>query len=141
MNSLTNRDMYASGELFRAMALTSPECIKVVARDGRLLQMNPAGLAMIGADSWQRVEHASALDLVAPEHQDMWLANHERVCAGETRVWEFGMVGLNTGSLGMEMAPFGGVKASGLGREGGREGIEEYLEPKAFHWGGLKIAS
>ena len=94
MNSLTSRDMYASGELFRAMALTSPECIKVVARDGRLLQMNPAGLAMIGADSWQRVEHASALDLVAPEHQDMWLANHERVCAGETRVWEFDMVGL-----------------------------------------------
>jgi succinate-semialdehyde dehydrogenase/glutarate-semialdehyde dehydrogenase len=53
---------------------------------------------------------------------------------------EFGMVGLNTGSLGMEMAPFGGVKASGLGREGGREGIEEYLESKAFHWGGLKNA-
>jgi succinate-semialdehyde dehydrogenase/glutarate-semialdehyde dehydrogenase len=50
---------------------------------------------------------------------------------------EFGMVGLNTGSVGMEMAPFGGVKASGLGREGGREGIEEYLETKAFHWGGL----
>jgi PAS domain S-box-containing protein len=94
INSLTSRDMYASGELFRAMALTSPECIKVVARDGRLLQMNPAGLAMIGADCWQRVEHAAALDLVAPEHQDMWLANHERVCAGETRVWEFDMVGL-----------------------------------------------
>jgi PAS domain S-box-containing protein len=94
INSLTSRDMYASGELFRAMALTSPECIKVVARDGRLLQMNPAGLAMIGADSWQRVEHASAFDLVAPEHQDMWQANHERVCAGETRVWEFDMVGL-----------------------------------------------
>ncbi|HVW74781.1 MAG TPA: NAD-dependent succinate-semialdehyde dehydrogenase [Rhizomicrobium sp.] len=54
---------------------------------------------------------------------------------------EFGMVGLNTGSLGMEMAPFGGIKASGLGREGGREGIEEYLEPKAFHWGGLKIST
>ncbi len=54
---------------------------------------------------------------------------------------EFGMVGLNTGSLGMEMAPFGGIKASGLGREGGREGMEEYLEPKAFHWGGLKGAA
>lgn len=51
---------------------------------------------------------------------------------------EFGMVGLNTGSIAMEMAPFGGVKASGLGREGGREGIEEYLETKAFHWAGLK---
>jgi succinate-semialdehyde dehydrogenase/glutarate-semialdehyde dehydrogenase len=51
---------------------------------------------------------------------------------------EFGMVGLNTGSIAMEMAPFGGIKASGLGREGGREGIEEYLESKAFHWAGLK---
>jgi PAS domain S-box-containing protein len=93
-NSLTSRDMYASGELFRAMAEASPECIKVVARDGRLLQMNPAGLAMIGADSWQSVEHASAFDLVVPEHQDLWLANHVRVCAGETRVWEFDMLGI-----------------------------------------------
>jgi succinate-semialdehyde dehydrogenase/glutarate-semialdehyde dehydrogenase len=53
---------------------------------------------------------------------------------------EFGMVGLNTGSIAMEMAPFGGIKMSGLGREGGREGIEEYLESKAFHWAGLKPA-
>ncbi len=51
---------------------------------------------------------------------------------------DFGMVGLNTGSIAMEMAPFGGVKQSGLGREGGRAGIDEYLETKAFHWGGLK---
>jgi succinate-semialdehyde dehydrogenase/glutarate-semialdehyde dehydrogenase len=54
---------------------------------------------------------------------------------------EFGMVGLNTGAIAMEMAPFGGIKQSGLGREGGAEGIEEYLEPKALHWGGLKPAA
>lgn len=53
---------------------------------------------------------------------------------------EFGMVALNSGTVAMEMAPFGGIKQSGLGREGGREGIEEYLEPKAFHWAGLKPA-
>jgi succinate-semialdehyde dehydrogenase/glutarate-semialdehyde dehydrogenase len=52
---------------------------------------------------------------------------------------EFGMVALNTGSLAMEMAPFGGVKQSGLGREGGQLGIEEYLETKAFHIGGLQL--
>ncbi len=51
---------------------------------------------------------------------------------------EFGMVGLNTGSVSMEVAPFGGVKQSGLGREGGPTGMEEYLEVKAFHVGGLK---
>ena len=41
---------------------------------------------------------------------------------------EFGMVGVNTGLVSNAAAPFGGVKASGFGREGGFEGIEEYLE-------------
>ena len=50
---------------------------------------------------------------------------------------EFGIVGMNTGSVSVETAPFGGIKYSGLGREGGREGIEEYLETKVLHWGGL----
>ncbi|MGY4494958.1 NAD-dependent succinate-semialdehyde dehydrogenase [Pseudomonas sp. TE3610] len=50
---------------------------------------------------------------------------------------EFGMVGLNTGAISMEVAPFGGVKQSGLGREGSRYGLDEYLEIKAFHIGGL----
>jgi succinate-semialdehyde dehydrogenase / glutarate-semialdehyde dehydrogenase len=54
---------------------------------------------------------------------------------------EFGMVGLNTGALAMEMAPFGGVKQSGLGREAGIEGIEEYLETKAFHWAGIRAGA
>lgn len=52
------------------------------------------------------------------------------------RIWrvgealEYGMVGLNTGVISNEVAPFGGVKQSGLGREGSRYGIEEYLEIK-----------
>ncbi|MGO2131477.1 MAG: NAD-dependent succinate-semialdehyde dehydrogenase [Halomonas sp.] len=52
------------------------------------------------------------------------------------RVWriadalEYGMVGINTGLISNAAAPFGGVKASGLGREGGHAGIEEYLETK-----------
>jgi len=43
---------------------------------------------------------------------------------------ETGMVGINQGIVSNPAAPFGGVKASGLGREGGNEGIEEYLETK-----------
>ena len=43
---------------------------------------------------------------------------------------EYGMVGINTGIISNEVAPFGGVKASGLGREGSKYGIEEYLELK-----------
>jgi succinate-semialdehyde dehydrogenase/glutarate-semialdehyde dehydrogenase len=50
---------------------------------------------------------------------------------------EAGMVGLNTGSISTEVAPFGGVKQSGLGREGAQIGIEEYLEMKTLHIGGL----
>ncbi|WP_130803994.1 NAD-dependent succinate-semialdehyde dehydrogenase [Acinetobacter ihumii] len=43
---------------------------------------------------------------------------------------EYGMVGVNTGIISTEVAPFGGVKQSGLGREGSQHGIEEYLEMK-----------
>ncbi|MBO1894414.1 NADP-dependent succinate-semialdehyde dehydrogenase [Shewanella sp. BF02_Schw] len=43
---------------------------------------------------------------------------------------EYGMVGVNTGLISTEVAPFGGVKSSGLGREGSKFGIEEYLEMK-----------
>ncbi|OHC47676.1 MAG: succinate-semialdehyde dehydrogenase I [Pseudomonadales bacterium RIFCSPLOWO2_02_FULL_63_210] len=43
---------------------------------------------------------------------------------------EYGMVGINTGVISTEVAPFGGVKASGLGREGSKYGIEDYLELK-----------
>ena len=49
-----------------------------------------------------------------------------RVCEG----LETGMVGLNQGMVSNAGAPFGGVKQSGIGREGGNEGIEEFLETK-----------
>ncbi|RMV82919.1 Succinate-semialdehyde dehydrogenase I [Pseudomonas amygdali pv. tabaci] len=43
---------------------------------------------------------------------------------------EYGMVGINTGLISNELAPFGGIKSSGLGREGSKYGIEDYLEIK-----------
>ena len=49
-----------------------------------------------------------------------------RVCEG----LESGMIGLNQGMVSNAGAPFGGVKQSGIGREGGNEGIHEYLETK-----------
>ena len=53
-----------------------------------------------------------------------------------SRVWrvsealEYGMVGVNTGLISTEVAPFGGIKQSGLGREGSHHGAEDYLEMK-----------
>ncbi len=59
------------------------------------------------------------------------------------RVWrisealEYGMVGVNEGLISNEMAPFGGVKQSGMGREGSKYGLEEYLEIKYICMGGV----
>lgn len=51
---------------------------------------------------------------------------------------EYGMVGVNEGIISTELAPFGGVKASGLGREGSKYGIDDYLELKYVCIGGVK---
>jgi succinate-semialdehyde dehydrogenase/glutarate-semialdehyde dehydrogenase len=59
------------------------------------------------------------------------------------RIWrvseglDFGMVGLNTGIISTEVAPFGGVKQSGMGREGSKYGIEDYLEVKYLAMAGI----
>lgn len=59
------------------------------------------------------------------------------------RVWrvaeqlEYGMVGVNTGLISNEVAPFGGVKQSGLGREGSHHGIDDYLEIKYVNMAGI----
>jgi succinate-semialdehyde dehydrogenase/glutarate-semialdehyde dehydrogenase len=51
---------------------------------------------------------------------------------------EYGMVGINTGLISMEHVPFGGVKQSGLGREGSSHGIDEYLEMKYLCLGDIR---
>jgi succinate-semialdehyde dehydrogenase/glutarate-semialdehyde dehydrogenase len=53
------------------------------------------------------------------------------------RALEFGMVGVNEGFISTEVAPFGGIKASGLGREGSKYGADDYLEIKYIALGGL----
>lgn len=60
------------------------------------------------------------------------------------RIWrvaeslEYGMIGINDGIISTEVAPFGGVKESGIGREGSRYGLEEYIEIKYLLMSGLK---
>jgi succinate-semialdehyde dehydrogenase/glutarate-semialdehyde dehydrogenase len=59
------------------------------------------------------------------------------------RIWrvaeqvEYGIVGINTGIISTEVAPFGGMKESGIGREGSKYGIEDYLEVKYMCLGGI----
>ncbi|MEP4979002.1 NAD-dependent succinate-semialdehyde dehydrogenase [Ascidiaceihabitans sp.] len=62
------------------------------------------------------------------------------------RVWrvsealEYGMVGVNTGHVSTTEAPFGGVKSSGLGREGARQGLDDFMEIKYICMGGIEAA-
>lgn len=60
---------------------------------------------------------------------------HRALYVGERL--EFGMIGLNSGSVSSEVAPFGGMKESGIGREGASQGMDEYLELKTMHIGGM----
>jgi succinate-semialdehyde dehydrogenase / glutarate-semialdehyde dehydrogenase len=58
-------------------------------------------------------------------------------CLRVAEALEFGMVGINSSSVSAAVAPFGGVKESGIGREGSRHGLEEFLEMKTLHIGGV----
>lgn len=103
-----------------------------------------------------RIAHEETFGPVAPlfifdsEEEAIAMANNTPYGLGAyffteniRRAWrvaealEFGMVGFNTGAISLEVAPFGGVKLSGIGREGSRYGIDEYLEQKTFHIGSL----
>lgn len=76
---------------------TEPECVKLLAMDGTLVQMNRAGLDMIEAESEQQVIGARVVDLVAPEHRAAFTALHQQVIGGESGVLEFEIIGLKGG--------------------------------------------
>jgi PAS domain S-box-containing protein len=90
-------------ESFRQMIIEAePECVKVVAPNYTLLDMNPAGLKMIEATSREQVIGQSVLNLIAPECRSIFMEMHERVCRGESLVREFEMVGLKGTSRWLE---------------------------------------
>ena len=81
---------------------TEPECVKLVAPDGRLLQMNRAGLEMIQADALDQVVGRPVGSLVVPEHRDAFLALNAAVCQGGQGKLEFEIVGLKGRRLWLE---------------------------------------
>jgi len=81
-------------ERLRAIVETTPECVKLVARNGRLLQMNPSGLAMIEAPAAEYVVGRNVLELIAPEHREAFRRFNERICDGEKATLEFDVIGL-----------------------------------------------
>ena len=87
-------ERHDSQERLRAIIDSEPDCVKLVDAAGRLLEMNPAGLAMIEAPSIDAVRFRTMVDLVAPEHRAAFADLHARVFAGESGTLEFEIIGL-----------------------------------------------
>jgi len=81
----------------KTIIAAEPECVKVLAPDGTLLQMNRAGLDMIEADFEDQVLGQCVADIVAPQHRDAFNALNERVIRGESGTLEFEINGLKGG--------------------------------------------
>ncbi|MGZ4895297.1 MAG: PAS domain-containing sensor histidine kinase [Candidatus Angelobacter sp.] len=91
---LEQRLLQLSEERIRAVVETTPECVKIIAADGTLLNMNSAGLAMVGAERADMVTGKNVYDLIAPEDRDRFREFNQRVCRGEKGSLEFDIVGL-----------------------------------------------
>ena len=83
-----------SKEHLRTVIDLVPECVKLVSPDGRLLEMNPAGLVMIEADSLENVRGRPIEGLIAPEDREAFAAMHQGVVRGGAGRCEFAITGL-----------------------------------------------
>lgn len=81
-----------SEERLRAVVEATPDCVKIVAPDGELLFMNPAGVSILGAASLDSLAGACVFELIAPEHRAGWIERHALVQAGERLNWQFEIV-------------------------------------------------
>lgn len=86
--------LHLSEHHLKSIIETSPECVKLVAADGTLLQINTAGLAMIEADDLRDVLGRCIYPIVAEPHREAFRAMNERVCRGQKEALEFEVVGL-----------------------------------------------
>ena len=89
-----NKELQARENHLRMILKSEPECVKLVDANGTLLDMNPAGLAMIEADDAKSVLGQSVYGLVAPEYHEMFQELNDATFAGESRTAEFEIVGL-----------------------------------------------
>jgi len=94
--------LHQSEEHLRVIIESEPECIKTVDSRGNLIDMNPAGLAMIEADSLEQVKGLPVKDLIAPRYQEAFADLHARVMAGESVKLEFEVIGLKGGRRWLE---------------------------------------
>jgi diguanylate cyclase (GGDEF)-like protein/PAS domain S-box-containing protein len=87
------QQLIASELQYRTIVDTEPECIKLLAFDGTVLQINPAGLQMLGADTDCQLIGKKAQDIVLPQYRHAFEALAQRVIGGESGILEFEAIG------------------------------------------------
>ena len=87
-------DRHDTQERLRTIINSEPDCVKQLDAEGRLLDMNPAGLAMIQAESIEQVRGLEIAQVIAPEHRAAFNDLHRRVFAGGSGTLEFEIIGL-----------------------------------------------
>ncbi len=87
---------------FRAIVEAIPECVKIVSADGTILEINPAGLAMVEADRPEDVVGRAVYDLIAPEDRKAFREFNEQVGRGQGKILEFDIIGLRGTRRNME---------------------------------------
>jgi PAS domain S-box-containing protein len=91
-----------SEERFRAIVQATPECVKVVARDGTLLAMNSAGCGMVEAAEEDAILGQSVYSLISPEFRQQFVEFNEHICRGNKAQLEFEIIGLRGARRWME---------------------------------------
>jgi PAS domain S-box-containing protein len=99
---LVEEELRASEARLRAIIDSTPDCVQLVSSYGDLLEINPAGLAMLQADSYEAVIGRSIHEIIAPDHRDAYRAFHASVCRGEGGTHEFEIIGLRGSRLHVE---------------------------------------
>ncbi len=98
----TEEALRTSEARLRTVVESEPECVKIVSVDGRLLDMNPAGLRMIEADDLGSVIGRPIVHLVHSEDRTAFLDLHRRACRGDTGRLQFRLIGLKGTERWME---------------------------------------
>ncbi|MDD2267173.1 EAL domain-containing protein [Sulfuricurvum sp.] len=87
-------NLRATKERLKSIIANEPECVKLISREGKLLEMNPAGLAILEADTLQEAQKLSISDYLLPEYRADFMALHNRIMQGEKDKFEFEIIGL-----------------------------------------------
>lgn len=86
----------------RGIIESEPECVKLLDREGRLLEMNAAGLRLVGAECLDDVAGHQVIDLIAPEYRQQYREFHELVCAGQPGTLEIDIITASGGRRRLE---------------------------------------